>query len=88
MTAKVHRVPAGTITPQKEKEPVVPVESDLGEGIHCVVEGDIMTMTVDLSKNFGPSASGKTLIIASSKGNVQVPGGNGAVIGLNVYRKK
>ena len=51
-------------------------------------EGNILTIKVDLSKEFGPSASGKTIIIASTEGNVTIPGHEGAKVGLNVYRKK
>lgn len=86
-TAKVHRVPAGTVTQPATKEAPVPVESYPGEGIHCVVEGDKLTITIDLAKDFGLSASGKSTIIASSKGNVQILGAkNGAKMGLNIYR--
>jgi hypothetical protein len=46
-----------------------------------------LTITVDLSKEFGPSSSGKTIIIASTEGNVAVPNRDEKV-GLNVYRKK
>lgn len=49
--------------------------------------GNLLTITVDLSKSFGPSASGKTIIIASSEGNKSVPGHEDVKIGLNVYRK-
>jgi hypothetical protein len=49
------------------------------------VSGDILTIKVDLSKEFGPSASGKTIIIGSSEGNITVPGREEKV-GLNVYR--
>ena len=52
------------------------------------VKGKILTIEVDLSKDFGPSSSGKTTIIASSEGNQAIDGGNGAVVGLNIYRKK
>jgi len=38
-------------------------------------------------KEFGPSLSGKTIIIASPKGNVSVDG-HEAKVGFNVYRKK
>ena len=38
------------------------------------VEGTISTIRVDLSKDFGPSASGKTLFVALTEGNVAVPG--------------
>ncbi len=50
------------------------------------VEGDILTLTIDLSKEFGPSKSGRTIIIASSEGN-QLVYGRSEKIGLNVYRK-
>jgi len=52
------------------------------------VEGNILTITVDLSKEFGPSSSGKTIIIASTEGNISVPGAEDKKVGLNVYRKK
>lgn len=45
----------------------------------------IMTITVDTKKTFGPSKSGKTIIIASTEGNQTVDGG--VTIGLNVYKK-
>ena len=37
------------------------------------VEGNVLTIRVDLSKEFGPSASRKTIIIASTEGSVSVP---------------
>jgi hypothetical protein len=52
------------------------------------VEGNVLTVKVDLSKEFGPSSSGKTIIIASTEGNVSIPGAEDKKIGLNVYRKK
>ena len=55
--------------------------------VEMTVEGTMLTTTVDLSKEFGPSASGKTTIIASTEGNVTIPGRDEKV-GLNVYRKK
>jgi len=53
---------------------------------NCTVktEKNIMTITVDLTKTFGPSKSGKTVIIASTEGNQTV---DGVTIGLNVYKK-
>ena len=51
------------------------------------VAGDILTITIDLTKEFGPSSSGKTIIIASTEGNVTIPDREEKV-GLNVYRKK
>jgi len=48
----------------------------------------IQTADVDLTKDFGPSSSGKTIIIASTEGNVAVDGHEEAKVGLNVYWKK
>jgi len=58
------------------------------KNIEMSIEGNILTIKVDLSKDFGPSASGKTIIIASSEGNQSIPGKEEAKIGLNVYKKK
>jgi len=57
------------------------------KNVQMTVEGNILTIKVDLSKECGPSASGKTIIIASTEGNVAVPEREEKV-GLNVYRKK
>ena len=57
------------------------------KNVDIKVEGNILTIKVDLTKDFGPSASGKTIIIASTEGNVVVPDRD-EKIGLNVYRKK
>jgi hypothetical protein len=57
------------------------------KNVEMAVDGNILTIKVDLSKEFGPSASGKTIIIASTEGNIAVPDRDEKV-GLNVYRKK
>ena len=52
----------------------------------------ILTMKIDTQSSIGPSASGKTLMIASSGGNSKLNVGNEAsgddfiYIGLNIYR--
>lgn len=56
------------------------------QNVKMSVKGNVLTITVDLSKDFGPSASGKTIKIASTGGNKEVPEGKGAIIGLNVYK--
>ena len=58
------------------------------KNVDISVEGTIMTVKVDLSKEFGSSSSGKTIIIATTEGNVSIPGAEDKKIGLNVYRKK
>jgi hypothetical protein len=57
------------------------------KNVEMTVAGNILTIKVDLTKEFGPSASGKTTIIASTEGNITVPERE-EKIGLNVYRKK
>ena len=51
------------------------------------LNGNILTITVDISKEFGTSSSGKSVIISSTEGNVSVPGKEEVKIGLNIYRK-
>ena len=49
----------------------------------------ILTIKIDLSKEFGDSKSGKSTIIATTEGNVSLPDGfDDVMIGLNVYREK
>jgi hypothetical protein len=57
------------------------------KNVEMKVEGDKLTITVDLTKEFGPSSSGKTIIIASSEGNQTIDYKDGYKIGLNVYKK-
>jgi hypothetical protein len=57
------------------------------KNVEMHVEGTILTIKVDLSKDFGLSGSGKNIIIASTEGNVGLPNRD-EKIGLNVYRKK
>lgn len=55
-----------------------------------VVNG-IMTITVPLNATPTPSASGKSLVLFSTQGNVKTPvevQGKPVTIGLNVYIKK
>jgi hypothetical protein len=56
------------------------------KNVNMKVDGDILVITVDLSKDFGPSNSGKSLVIATTEGNQSVPDSD-AKIGLNVYKK-
>lgn len=51
------------------------------------LNGDILTITVDVSKEFGKSSSGKNIIISSTEGNVSIPENEDIKIGLNIYRK-
>ena len=57
------------------------------KNVEMTVDGTMLTIKVDLAKEFGPSSSGKTIIIASTEGNVTIPN-HEEKVGLNVYRKK
>ncbi len=55
------------------------------KNIDLKVKDKILTITIDLSKEFGRSKSGKTIIVASTEGNVSVPGAENIKVGVNVY---
>ena len=58
------------------------------KNVEMTVEHGTLLIKVDLTKELGPSASGKSVIIATTEGNMDVPGAPQVKIGLNVYRKK
>jgi hypothetical protein len=54
--------------------------------------GNKLTITVDLSAKGEQSKSGKSIVIASTKGNVKLPAdaadkGQEIYVGLNIYKK-
>ncbi|MFH0823864.1 MAG: hypothetical protein V2B18_14030 [Pseudomonadota bacterium] len=57
------------------------------KNIELSLQDNDFTIVVDLSQEFGPSKSGKTIIIASTGGNKAIPGREER-IGLNVYRQE
>lgn len=59
------------------------------ENIVMTVTGNTLTITIDLSRDLGPSASGKTRLVASSHGATKVKRADGAEISvsLNAYTK-
>jgi hypothetical protein len=58
------------------------------KNVEMKMEDNILIIKVDLTKEFGPSASGKTIIIASTEGNISILDKENIKIGLNVYKKK
>jgi hypothetical protein len=58
------------------------------KNVEMKLENNVLTIKVDLTKEFGPSASGKTIIIASTEGNISIPEKEDVKIGLNIYKKK
>ena len=57
------------------------------KNVEFSVDGNMLTIKIDLSKEFGPSSSWKNIIVASTEGNVTIPDRE-EKIGLNIYRKK
>lgn len=58
------------------------------KNIDMTLNGDKLVITVDLTKDFGASKSGKSITIASTEGNISLPEHDDIKIGLNIYRKK
>jgi hypothetical protein len=60
------------------------------KNVQFKVQGHKLIITVDLNEEHGPSKSGKTIVIASTEGNVPLPGAaeddDTVRIGLNVYK--
>lgn len=57
------------------------------KNIELKVEGNILTIKVDLSQRHGKSSSGKNTIIATSEGNHTIEGTD-VKFGLNVYTRQ
>lgn len=58
------------------------------ENVQVELNGNLLVITVDLSQTLGVSASGKSEIIATTGGNVSLPGHEEVKVGLNVYRPR
>jgi len=49
--------------------------------------GNLLIITVDISKEFGKEPSGKSIIVASTEGYIPIPNKDDMKIGLNIYKK-
>lgn len=58
------------------------------KNVEMTVDGNILTIKADLTKEFGTSSSGKSIIIATTEGNMSIPDAEELKIGLNIYKKK
>jgi len=59
------------------------------DNVKMTVAGNTLTITIDLSQDLGPSASGKTRLVASTHGATKVKRADGVevAISLNAYTK-
>ena len=55
------------------------------KNVETSVDKNILTIKVDLTKTFGASSSGKSIIIGSSEGNKEIA--PEIYLGINVYKK-
>ena len=56
------------------------------DNVQIEVKDNKAIITVDLTKEFGLSKSGKTIVVATTRGNVPIPGAETYRLGLNCYR--
>ena len=61
------------------------------DSIDMELDEGILTLRIDVTKDIGPSASGKTIMVASSGGNKKINVGteeaeDTVMLGLNIYR--
>ena len=61
---------------------------ELSKGIEFEVGQDKkkLTLIIDISGAGAISGSGKSRVIASTRGNIIIPGTDGLKVGLNLYR--
>lgn len=57
------------------------------KNVDISVSGDTLVLKVNLKERLGKSASGKTTIVATTEGNISVPGHEEIKLGLNLYTK-
>lgn len=56
------------------------------QNIDATVKGDVLTIKIDLKAATTLSASGKSAVIATTRGNTHIEGTD-VTLGLNLYRK-
>jgi hypothetical protein len=58
------------------------------KNVEMNIEGNKLVIVVDLNQEFGLSSSGKSITVASTEGNISVPGREEIKIGLNIYKPR
>lgn len=58
------------------------------KNVQINIEGDKLVIVVDLNQEFGLSSSGKSITVASTEGNIAVPGREEVKMGLNIYKPR
>ncbi len=55
------------------------------QNVKWELKEDKLIIEIDLTEELGPSKSGKTITVASTRGNQRIEGTD-VIIGLNVYK--
>jgi hypothetical protein len=55
-----------------------------GDNVQIETTDDHIIITIDRHARFGPSTSGKTIVVATTRGNVKVTA-DGIRLGINAY---
>lgn len=58
------------------------------KNVKCKVEGSKLLVEIDLDQRLGESGSGKSVTVATTGGNVEVPGFPAIKLGINCYTAK
>jgi hypothetical protein len=58
----------------------------VGSNFTGLVQGDELILRINLKKSVGPSNTGKTMIIATTRGNIPILDDGQTVMGLNIFR--
>jgi len=58
------------------------------ESIETKLEGTKLTLVIDLSQEPGMSTSGKSIKVATTEGNISVPGQEEIKMGVNIYKPR
>jgi len=70
-----------------EKKKVKPKKKREMQNIALALKNNIVTLSIDTEKDYGPSSTDKSIIIASSRGN-QLIEGTDVYIGINIFKQR
>ncbi len=59
---------------------------NIGQNVQVEIKDGKAIITIDLQHRGEPSSSGKSIIVATTRGNITIPG-TPVVLGLNAYVK-
>ena len=58
------------------------------QNIEAKLEGNKLTLVMDLTYEMGLSSSGKSITVVRTEGNIQVPGREAIKMGINIYKPR